>query len=253
MKSRESFIWTIFFCLIIAVAGVYFYVYRSKSENMVCTRMPAVKIRGREPAFTPNYKLAWPNKTVLRVYFEEGKTNLSDSVMRVAQEWSKYCSIKFVFAKSILLSDVRVTFNKGGLASAIGRECKQPEYHADFTTFLEGISKINEPSEFRRIVLHEFGHALGLEHELRNPNARISWDKEKVYDYYEKEFQWGIKKVDDNIFKPLEPGDKPYGEFDRTSIMVYAIGPPLANETIPWAKELSSSDKSGIAIWYPKF
>ena len=34
--------------------------------------------------------------------------------------------------------------------------------------------------EFRRAVLHEFGHVLGLVHEYQNPNADIPWNKAAV-------------------------------------------------------------------------
>ena len=36
--------------------------------------------------------------------------------------------------------------------------------------------------EYRRVVLHEFGHALGLAHEHQSPGVAIPWNEQKVYD-----------------------------------------------------------------------
>ena len=38
--------------------------------------------------------------------------------------------------------------------------------------------------EYSRVVIHEFGHALGCIHEHQSPAADIPWDKEAVYRYY---------------------------------------------------------------------
>ncbi len=38
----------------------------------------------------------------------------------------------------------------------------------------------NEDEEYERVVLHEFGHALGLDHEHQSPNAKLRWNKVEV-------------------------------------------------------------------------
>jgi hypothetical protein len=45
--------------------------------------------------------------------------------------------------------------------------------------------------EYSRVVLHEFGHALGAIHEHQHPAAGIPWDKPKVYEYYARQ-HWSI-------------------------------------------------------------
>ena len=37
---------------------------------------------------------------------------------------------------------------------------------------------------FRSTTIHEFGHALGLNHEHKNPSAGIKWNKPVVYSDY---------------------------------------------------------------------
>ncbi|WP_163398488.1 hypothetical protein [Flavobacterium fluviatile] len=38
--------------------------------------------------------------------------------------------------------------------------------------------------EFSRVVIHEFGHALGFVHEHQNPTSPIQWNVAEVYNYY---------------------------------------------------------------------
>src|SRR5207249_3606728 len=73
----------------------------------------------------------------------------------------------------------------------------------------------------RALILHEFGHVLGLEHEHRSPKAPILWNKEEVYKDHEglRDRQW----VDNNIFAPLDAGKTNFTAFDEQSIMLYPI------------------------------
>ena len=38
----------------------------------------------------------------------------------------------------------------------------------------------SDDDELRRVVLHEFGHALGLIHEHQNPEGGIEWNEPAV-------------------------------------------------------------------------
>jgi hypothetical protein len=44
--------------------------------------------------------------------------------------------------------------------------------------------------EYNAVVLHEFGHALGFEHELQMACYEIPWDVEKVIEYYKETQNW---------------------------------------------------------------
>ena len=54
--------------------------------------------------------------------------------------------------------------------------------------------------ELKRVVIHEFGHAIGCVHEQSSPSINIPWDKEKVYAYYKSRIGWDKAKVDHNVF-----------------------------------------------------
>ena len=216
-----------------------------------CARQPKVKIRGRFPALNPNYKLQWTEIKSLKVYFIEGDTVLHDKIISIINEWTTSTRIKFERTKKITQSQIRVTFRSGGYSSAVGLECIQKEYENQPTTFLEGLDTLTDKREFKRVVLHEFGHALGLEHELQKTSVRIPWNTAAVYKYYADHYHWDTTAVNKNIFLQFK-APKEYEEFDSSSIMMYAVPDTLTigNYFIPWPDDLSPSDRLYIKKWY---
>ena len=255
---KQKFNPLIIIVLVIVIISAYwlFYTGQQVGKNLtVCTRLPRVKIISKNPyEIAPNTELKWKNHIILKVYFEAGINDFTESIIREASEWSKYCGIKFKITDLWSDADIKVTFKRGGYASAIGIESIQQEYNTKYSMYLQGIDTLRNKEEFHRVILHEFGHALGIEHELSKPSAAIPWNKKEVYNYYQYKFKWSNKDVDENIFKQLKPANKEYAEFDSTSIMVYGIKPPLtvAPYIIPWPKGLSKTDIIGISKWYPK-
>lgn len=218
-----------------------------------CTRRPRVKIRGRQPAFVLNYKLEWTKAMTLNVFFFG--TNYPDvisHVINVANEWSHYCGMKFNPVTRMSDSQIRVTFEEGGYSSAVGIEAMQGEYSQHYTMCLEGLDTLKDETEFRRVVLHEFGHALGLEHELQSPAATIPWDTAALYKYYWDHYQWKPDSILHQVLSKLE--NVYYTGFDSTSIMIYAVPDTLTkgDYQIRWPTKLSANDKSEINKWYPK-
>ena len=128
---------------------------------------------------------------------------------------------------------------------------KEPEPRP--TMMLGGFHEETEEELLRRVVLHEFGHALGCVHEQANPNIDIPWDRVKVYTYYWKNFRWDRETVDQNIFLRYQPSDVDATRHDPASIMQY----PVSNEhttrdfEIGWNTELSETDKEFISTMYP--
>lgn len=112
-----------------------------------------------------------------------------------------------------------------------------------------------EEDEFSRVILHEFGHALGAIHEHNHPASGILWNRSAVYAYYRRTQGWSKADVDAQIFRVYEEDQLNTGAYDRASIMHYAIPRELLLEgamPVPWNRKLSSRDKAFIRTQYPK-
>lgn len=114
-----------------------------------------------------------------------------------------------------------------------------------------------EDEEFERTVCHEFGHAIGAQHEQVNPNWPFTWNQQAVFDYFaQPPNEWPEEKVrwNFNNFEPMPEALVKASEWDGTSIMQYWIRPSFTVEgkEIPGGNKLSQYDKTFIARIYPK-
>ena len=199
----------------------------------------------------------WDVGATLNVHFLDGQEEWKRAVIDLASEWTNYANLEFRFyldsehppidEAGNCLADITISFwNNGGGQSYIGMTSR-------------GYAQKKEPSMWLprlidpRTILHEFGHALGLQHEHQNPTAGIPWDKPVVYEYCKKNYNWDEEMVNRNIFDALAANKSQYTQFDPTSIMVYWVPNDwtVGDFEIPYNKELSSADKKFIAEVYP--
>jgi hypothetical protein len=132
---------------------------------------------------------------------------------------------------------------------ALSRPISQPTMNYGWLT------PNTEDGEYSRVVIHEFGHALGCIHEHQSPAANIPWDKEAVYRYYAgPPNNWTRAQVDLNLFQRYSQSSMQFTEFDKNSIMLYPIPNDLTigDFEVGWNKFLSANDKAFIATIYPK-
>jgi serralysin len=166
--------------------------------------------------------LFWNKKNVLRVGFLDGSPFLKAQVHKYAVTWNPCGNIKFEFSDRGPF-DIRVSFTPDGRSwSYIGNDAKsvpENEPTMNFGWFDENTTDV----EFRRTILHEFGHALGLIHEHQSPAADIKWNEPAVYNYYWEKFKWSKDRVKENIFKRYEATQTQYTVYDPSSIMHYPI------------------------------
>ena len=74
------------------------------------------------------------------------------------------------------------------------------------------------------VILHEFGHTIGLIHEHQNPTGGIRWNKEAVYrDLGGPPNFWDRPTVDRNMFETYDRSQVNATTVDKHSIMLYAI------------------------------
>ncbi len=193
----------------------------------------------------------WPKGTVLRVKFLNGSPALKSKVLNAAKIWEQYAeNISFEESNS-RQAEIRVQFGLVGNDSQIGtdnlkiREKSGPTMHLQFT-------RQSTDEYIRAVALHEFGHALGLDHEHQNPMANIQWNIPKVYAYYKQTDNWDPPTVDENVLNTLGWGPAQHTVFDPESIMAYPIPDSLTTNgfSIPWNTELSDLDKEFIGKMY---
>ena len=164
----------------------------------------------------------WRIGRTLRVRFLGGDPEVRRRLQPFAHQWSDFANIKFVFGDDPD-AEIRVAFADDGSWSCIGTDAlARPPIQA--TMNYGWLTPGTDDTEYSRVVIHEFGHALGCIHEHSSPAAGIPWDKEAVYRYYQgPPNNWSRADVDFNLFQRYSQNITQFTEFDRESIMLYPI------------------------------
>jgi serralysin len=196
----------------------------------------------------------WTNGRTLKVSFLEGDPSVQEKVKNIAKEWEDHANIKLDFFDNPN-GDIRIAFRLGqGSWSAVGRDAVARPINIPTMNF-GWLTPTTDDAEYRRVVLHEFGHAIGCIHEHQNPDARIQWKKEKVYEYFMgPPNNWSREQVDHNIFERYSKTITNYSRYDDDSIMIYNLPAQFTVNNQPIGKyntDLSTNDKIFIKMWYP--
>ena len=145
--------------------------------------------RGRTRALSPIGKL-WPNGSVLQIRFMGGTTAQHDIVKQYAPLWTEHANLNFDF-NNAPNADIRIAFADDGAWSYIGTDAKG--IHVSQPTMNFGW--LDEA-----VVLHEFGHAIGLGHEHQNPDGGIQWNEDNVIcDLSGPPNTWDIATIRHNV------------------------------------------------------
>jgi len=205
----------------------------------------------------PSIPNLWPNDTTLSVRFLDGDPKLIERVKPYISEWTRHANVKFVFVEADD-ADVRVSFkprpgfnSEGSSYAFLGTESRgePPEVP---TVILGELSANVTEEDIAAVVLHAFGHVLGLIDEQRNPNAKIAWDAALVI----REDSAAINGVPTGDPFPKVSSVKyaTYRRFDPDSVMMEPFPPRWAFYKFSGKRNsrLSASDKEFIAKLYPK-
>jgi astacin (peptidase family M12A) len=204
----------------------------------------------------------WPDGRTLGVAFLDGSKIQRQKVMEHALEWTKYANINFDF-RAGKKAEVRISFNADpGSWSAIGTDCLVTQYFpkSEPTINFGWLEDDTDDTEYRRVVVHEFGHALGCIHEHQNPKGGIRWNEDAVYKYFSgPPNNWSREEIYHNVIEKYSSDQLNATRFDSKSIMLYSFpkefikGPAsLAKRGTAENTKLSAGDKRYIKKMYPQ-
>ena len=202
-----------------------------------------------------------PNKKI-KIFFETSEKELIEEILFVANEWSNYSSIKFVYEKNLKKADIHLTLKKDfGFYSAIGLQSKvllsknKPSMNLDPNWGLEkGFSEKNnfKFKYCKAMVIHEFGHALGFIHEHQREDRPFEFNIDYIKNNYLKMGMPSYKAAVENIIKKYSINRINYSDFDYKSIMIYPFKgkETLQKISIEIPLELSKNDKNKVGKIY---
>ncbi len=199
----------------------------------------------------------WKQRSALTVGFINGEYYQCALVQKYSAIWSNYCNIKFDFIDEVLEATIRVAFVEGdGSWSAIGTDALVESWFAkDRPTMNFGwLTPDTTEQEAERVIVHEFGHALGCIHEHQNPQGGIDWNEEAVYSYFMgPPNNWTREDVYSNVIQKYNLNQLNASRFDKNSIMAYSFPSEFTTDgtNIPWNNRLSVRDKTFIGEQYP--
>lgn len=113
-----------------------------------------------------------------------------------------FINLKFQFVDSGGDVTIDNNYSGGGVARCLG--CQKPS--------------ISISSAAQGLVLHEFGHALGMQHEMKNPNIKLTWIESVLVQSY-----GGAEFVKSQITSTVNPSTVNALAFDKNSVMIYNL------------------------------
>lgn len=212
-----------------------------------------IQINSRKDGLSAVTDYMWNPGDVITVGFYPGASSfVIEKIRQYAHSWENFANISFQFINDVTKAQIRVGFDPTiGSWSYIGRQ----NLSISGETMNFGWFNDQTPEdEFSRVVLHEFGHALGFIHEHQSPAAGIAWDKEKVYALFGKSPNfWSREEVDKNIFYKYQQSYTNSTSYDKSSIMHYFFSSDLTTDGSLFMdnRVLSPLDKQFSAFVYP--
>ena len=218
-------------------------VKKTARDRREAARRPEVGMRAR----------LWDLGTTLKVRFLDGSRAVQSKVEDAAVQWLEYANLKFEFGDD-KKAQLRISFKEPGSWAYLGKDALSAPASKPNVNF-GWLTASSSREEVERVVLHEFGHVLGLQHEHSNPASTLKWDRPAVYKLLGgPPNNWSRETVDQTVFAIWPPAYFPIHKvFDRQSIMIFEMPAEyLADKkAISRNVQLSDLDKQFVAALYP--
>lgn len=243
--------------------------------NATRTKLSELVPGGLDPGMTARVRgvvdraKLWPMDSVLTVCFRDGTPKARARIAEIAGEWMRYIGLRLDFGDVVNprtcsgknTESIKVDFYSSGPNaghwSYIGIDSKLFEHSMNLEAFGSDALPVSR-EEYRRIVLHEFGHALGFEHEHQSPAAHCEaeFDKTRLKDWAAR-MSWNDRDVQTNLAELQPTTSRVFTRHDPKSIMHYSLPDELfkgGKSNKCWVavnNDLSEGDKAFAAQMYP--
>ena len=211
------------------------------------------------PYGTAFLKDRWPlppgaSKITLKVYFYNGSASDQEAVRSAASQWingplGSRLALDFNVA-SPTDANIRVNFGSSeGNWSYVGRQNAAVRHPAHTMNIAEVVDYV---------IMHEFGHAWGLQHEHQFPGG-IKWNAPQVIKDMNSIYGWSAEMTQQQMLNQLSKSAVCIGDpkFNKELIMLYPI---QADWTLPdasgnrfssnWNTRISDGDIRCVAGLY---
>ncbi|CAK5268975.1 unnamed protein product [Mycena citricolor] len=197
----------------------------------------------------------WDSGATITYSYLNGTPAQQAKVDGAILEWFPYANITFQRALAGIL---RISFNtQQGSWSYVGLEAlevpkNQPTLNLGWVS-----DSAQTTQEERGLILHEFGHVLGLMHEHQSPahGGAVTLDANAVHAHFASSLGWSADMTKTQVVDHYSTTSvSNFPAVDPSSIMAYFL-PPALNEQrvqIPANVSLSESDKAYMVLAYPR-
>jgi hypothetical protein len=198
----------------------------------------------------------WNNNQTLLITFLDGTPEQKAEVESVSKEWLKYANLNFVFYASPRdlpwrkSADIVITFKAQGNNSLVGKDSltKSTAYSMSLS------NPTNIPFTQRYFILHEFGHAIGLEHEHQHINRNFDLDEVETMRFCKMTLKLSEESCRLHMISQVSSENRYFSKYDPKSVMHYSFHSALFKTNkveIPSSQTLSLLDKLEISKVYP--